>query len=82
MHKHKKHEEIYVFLRGKGQFQVDEQVFHIGEGSVVRVSPNGSRTLRNDAEHKMLYMVIQSVAGTMAGFDISDGYRVKGDIKI
>jgi mannose-6-phosphate isomerase-like protein (cupin superfamily) len=82
LHKHKTHEEIYIFLKGYGQYQVDNNVFQIREGSIVRVSPNGSRTLRNDSEGIMIYMVVQSVAGTLAGYDISDGYRIEGEIKI
>ena len=82
LHKHKKHEEIYVILKGHGQYQVDDDVFQIKEGSIVRVSPNGSRTLRNDSERGMIYMVIQSVADTLTSFNISDGYRIEGEIKI
>jgi mannose-6-phosphate isomerase-like protein (cupin superfamily) len=82
LHKHKKHEEIYVFIKGYGQYQVDNNVFQIKEGSIVRVSPDGSRTLRNDSENIMIYMVIQSSQGTLAGYDISDGYRIVGELKI
>jgi len=82
LHKHYKHEEIYIFLKGFGQFQVDDDVFRIKEGSIVRVSPNGNRTLRNDSKDLMVYMVVQSHANTLAGYDVSDGYRVNGEIKI
>lgn len=82
LHKHKKHEEIYVFLKGTGQYQVDDYVFPIKEGSIVRVSPNGSRTLSNDSENTMVYMVTQTVAGTLTSYNISDGYRLQGEIKI
>ncbi len=82
LHKHRKHEEIYIFLKGYGQYQVDDDVFQIKEGSVVRVSPDGSRTLGNDSEESMIYMVVQSLANTLDGYDISDGYRIKGEIKI
>ena len=82
LHKHKKHEEIYIFLKGFGQYQVDNNVFLINEGSIIRVSPDGSRTLRNDSENKMIYIVIQSISGTMDGYNISDGYRIDGEIKI
>jgi mannose-6-phosphate isomerase-like protein (cupin superfamily) len=81
LHKHKKHEEIYIFLKGTGHFQVDD-VFPIKEGSLVRVSPNGSRTLSNSSENSMIYMVIQTVADTLNSYNISDGYRLEGEIKI
>ena len=82
LHKHKTHEEIYIVLKGHGQYQVDDEVFEISEGSIVRVSPDGSRTLRNDSENSMVYMVIQTTAGSLKGYDISDGFRVDGEIKI
>ena len=47
LHTHKHHEELYFFLSGKGEFQVDGQIFAIGEGSVVRVAPAGVRSVRN-----------------------------------
>ena len=40
LHTHKNHEELYFFLSGKGEFQVDGEVFPIQEGSVVRVAPS------------------------------------------
>lgn len=82
LHKHRQHEEIYIFLRGYGQYQVDDEIFEIKEGSIVRVSPNGSRTLRNDSDSGMVYMVIQATEKSLTGYDISDGYRSEGIIKI
>lgn len=82
LHKHNKHEEIYIFLRGYGQYQVDNDIFKIKEGSIVRVSPNGSRTLRNDSDSGMIYIVVQSTEKSLTGYDISDGYRSDGKIKI
>ena len=48
LHTHKKHEELYFFLSGQGEFQVDGQVISVGEGSVVRVAPDGRRSVRNN----------------------------------
>ncbi|HIU89629.1 MAG TPA: cupin domain-containing protein, partial [Candidatus Caccomonas pullistercoris] len=48
LHTHKTHEELYFFLGGRGEFQVDGQVFPIGEGSVVRVAQAGRRSVRNN----------------------------------
>ena len=38
LHTHKNHEELYFFLRGRGEFQVDGEVFPVEEGSVVRAA--------------------------------------------
>lgn len=48
LHTHKTHEELYFFLSGKGEFQVDGQIFPVAEGSVVRVAPAGLRSVRNN----------------------------------
>ena len=47
LHTHKTHEELYFILRGEGQYQVDGEIFPVSEGSVIRVSPNGKRALKN-----------------------------------
>ena len=44
-HSHKANEENYVILSGKGRFQVDDEVFDVEEGSVVRLSPGCFRNL-------------------------------------
>ena len=81
LHKHKAHEEVYIILKGSGQFQVDGQCFDIQEGSVIRIGPEGERTLRNNSNKPMVYMVIQSMVGSLDQHLIFDGYRVKGEIK-
>jgi mannose-6-phosphate isomerase-like protein (cupin superfamily) len=81
LHKHKAHEEVYIILKGSGQFQVDGQCFDIQEGSVIRIGPEGERTLRNNSDKPMVFMVIQSMVGSLDQHLIFDGYRVKGEIK-
>ena len=76
LHKHHEHEEIYVFLRGKGQFQVDEDVFQVEEGSIVKVSTQGSRSLKNNSDEFMIYMVVQATEGSLKKYNVMDGYRV------
>ena len=66
LHTHKTHEELYIILGGDGEFQVDGQVFPVGEGSVVRVSPAGRRSLRNTGDSPMTMICIQYKA---ASFD-------------
>jgi len=80
MHQHKQHEEIYVFLKGSGEFQVDESVFKVSEGSVVRVSPNGKRTYRNNSENPLTFMCIQCQASSFDNFFVEDGFWANGEI--
>lgn len=72
-HKHTAHEELYIFLSGKGQFLVDGTVIDVREGSVIRVAPQGVRTWRNRSEEDLYYIVIQAMAGSMQATAIEDG---------
>ena len=80
IHQHREHEEIYVFLKGSGQFQVDGSVFDVSEGSVIRISPEGKRTYRNNSEKPLVFMCIQCQAGSLNSFFIEDGFRAEGVI--
>lgn len=72
-HQHREHEELYIFLRGKGQFLVDGNVINVQEGSVIRVAPEGVRTWRNDSQEDLYYIVIQAKAGSLSANQIEDG---------
>lgn len=58
LHTHKTHEELYFFLRGNGEFQVDNQIFPVTEGSVVRVAPNGKRSIRNNGTEPLVMLCV------------------------
>ncbi|OJU41900.1 MAG: hypothetical protein BGN97_06015 [Microbacterium sp. 69-10] len=45
-HVHEKVEELYVFLAGRGQMGLDDDVVDVAEGTVVRVSQGVWRTWR------------------------------------
>ncbi|MBE9049804.1 cupin domain-containing protein [Nostocales cyanobacterium LEGE 11386] len=80
-HKHRLNEEIYIFIRGYGEFQVDERVFPIGEGTVVRVDPEGERCFRNTSDvEELCWIVIQSRANSYPGHTIEDGYGVQKQV--
>ena len=73
LHTHKNHEELYFFLSGKGEFQVDGQVFPVEEGSVVRVSPDGKRSVRNNGTTPLVMLCVQYRGGTFTAEDATDG---------
>jgi len=75
-HKHKQNEEVYLFIQGRGEFQIDGEIFPISEGTVVRVAPDGERTLRSISDEDLVYIVIQSRANSYEGNTISDGVAV------
>ena len=80
-HKHKTREELYVFIKGAGQFQVDDEVIEIGEGTVIRVATDGERTWRNNSEEDLYYIVIQAPEGGFEGGSIEDGEGVKRAVR-
>ncbi|HJG77747.1 cupin domain-containing protein [Phocaeicola barnesiae] len=73
LHTHKSHEELYFFLSGKGEFQVDGQVFPVSEGSVVRVAPEGLRSVRNHGIEPLVMLCVQYAGGTFTADDATDG---------
>ena len=79
-HKHRENEEVYIFVRGRGQFQVDGGVFDVEEGSVVRVAPAGVRAYRNNSTEALCFIVIQAKAGSFSGGSISDGLEAGTDV--
>lgn len=75
-HKHAKDEETYIILKGSGYYQVDEDCFPIKAGSVVRVAPEGVRSLCNTSEEEMIYLCIQSGANSLEEHSSDDGTRI------
>jgi len=75
-HRHVEHEELYIFVGGRGQFYVDDDVIEVREGTVIRVSPEGARTSRNNSTEELYYICIQAAAGSVKGDATSDGRGV------
>jgi mannose-6-phosphate isomerase-like protein (cupin superfamily) len=73
VHSHKRNEEVYVILKGKGQFYIDGEEFEVEEGSVVRVDPAGARCLRADGQTPIRYLCIQTEANSLVQYTQGDG---------
>lgn len=80
LHTHKNHEELYFFLSGKGEFQVDGKVFPIGEGSVVRVAPAGVRSVRNNGTEPLVMLCVQYRGATFTAEDANDGNILNAEV--
>jgi mannose-6-phosphate isomerase-like protein (cupin superfamily) len=79
LHRHRRHEEIYLFLGGEGEFMVDGHITPVSEGSVVAVQPSGVRSWRNTSFVKPLYyVVIQAVVHSIDATGTEDGEAVPG----
>ena len=81
LHTHQTHEELYIFGSGKGEFQVDGQVFPVGEGSVVRVAPEGKRSVRNNGTEPLIMICVQYKAQTFTAQDAADGQLLQEPVK-
>lgn len=73
LHTHKCHEELYFFLGGTGEFQVDGHVFPVAEGSVVRVAPAGRRSVRNNGTEPLKMLCVQYRSASFTEEDAADG---------
>jgi len=68
LHSHKTHEELYVIISGRGEYQVDGEKIAVGEGSIIHVAPAGVRALRNTSNEEMVMMCIQYEAKPITSF--------------
>lgn len=72
-HTHQQNEEVYIFIKGKGQMQVDGEVIEVQEGTIVRVAPNDLRTWRNNSKEPLLYIVVQMKENSLNQYGLGDG---------
>ena len=79
-HRHNKNEELYIFIRGKGEMQIDDNRFEVSEGSVVRVDPQASRAWWNTGDQDLYYIVIQARKDSMDTSTGEDGELAEGEI--
>lgn len=59
-------------LSGEGRFQVDDAVFDIAEGSVIRVATNCDRNLCCTSQEPLTYICIQAKEGSLEGYTMTD----------
>lgn len=74
-HKHNNHEEVYIVLKGEGEFIIDNEVTEVKEGSFVRIAPQAVRRWKNNSHDDLIVMVIQAMNGSMDKFTVFDGYE-------
>ncbi|QQO07681.1 cupin domain-containing protein [Breznakiella homolactica] len=74
-HTHTLNEETYIVISGNGTFKVDDDVFPIEEGSVVRVAPAGVRGI-NSGSAGLVYICIQAQENSLTQKTQNDGNMV------
>ncbi len=73
VHSHKRNEEVYIVVKGKGRFYVDGDEFEVAEGSVIRVDPAGQRCITADSQSSIRYICTQTEAKSLIQFTEGDG---------
>lgn len=73
VHAHKENEEIYIVLDGKGLLFVDGAETEIKKGDCFRIDPKGQRCLKAAADSALQYLCIQTKAGSLEHFTMTDG---------
>ncbi len=83
LHTHKTHEELYIILKGEGLYQVDGEIFPVGEGTVIRVAPDGRRALKNTGNENLTMLCIQYKANAFTEEDspMTDGVILQDELK-
>lgn len=81
-HIHNKDEETYIIIKGTGYYQVNDDCFPIKEGSVIRVAPEGVRSLSNTSDDEMIFICVQSKINSLEEHTTDDGTRLEYDSKL
>ena len=80
-HTHKEHEELYFFLSGEGEYQVDGTNIPVKEGSVVRVAPAGKRAVRNTGSTPLTMLCVQYKSAAPGSVTPADGTLLADPVK-
>lgn len=82
-HSHKSNEENYIILSGEGAFQVDNDVFPVKEGSIIRVATNCDRNIKNtSSEDNLVYICIQAKEGGLESYTMTDAVITERESKL
>ncbi|QEM67571.1 cupin domain-containing protein [Geobacter sp. FeAm09] len=73
VHAHKRNEEVYVIVYGKGSFYIDGDEFGVEAGDVLRIDPAGERCIKADAQSSLRFICIQAEAKSLVQFTQNDG---------
>ncbi|MCK9171843.1 MAG: cupin domain-containing protein, partial [Treponema sp.] len=76
-HFHKRNEEVYIFIKGKGMAYVDGEKIPVTEGDVMRIDPDGKRCFKADDSADLTYICIQAERNSLVQHTKEDGCIVK-----
>lgn len=79
VHKHTENEELYGVLEGRGELYIDGEVVEIAAGDWFRISPEGHRAIRAADDSAIKFICIQTKAGSLEHFTMTDGVACVDD---
>ena len=59
-HAHVGSEQAYVFIRGNGRMQVEEEVQYVGQGEMVYVPPGKRHFIVNTGDENLVFIAVAS----------------------
>ena len=77
VHAHKKNEEVYIILEGKGQLFIDGEELNIEKNSIIRIDPSAARCFKADNGNSLKFICIQAQANSLVQFTEDDGFPVE-----
>ncbi len=57
-HRHRKEEELYVLLEGRGRARIDDELLTLGPHDTLLIEPSSTRQLFNDTDEDQLWLVV------------------------
>ena len=72
VHSHKKNEEIYGVLSGKGRAVLDGETVELTAGDWVRVSPAAKRQFSAAADSGIRFICVQARENSLEGYTMDD----------
>ena len=74
VHAHRKNEEIYGVVGGRGKIVLDGEDVSLEKGDWLRVDPCVKRQIFSASDSALEYICIQAKAGSLEGFTMNDGF--------
>lgn len=72
VHSHKKNEEIYIILSGKGKAVIDDETVELNAGDFMRISPSAKRQFFAGDDSAISFVCIQVKENSLEGYTADD----------
>ena len=72
VHSHKKNEEIYGIVAGKGKVIIDDETIELTSGDWLKISPAAKRQFFAASDSEITYVCIQVKENSLDAFTVDD----------